>query len=359
MGVFKINGTDILTIAEVISTSDKRGKSAAFSSGKLNVTGLSTASKTLANAPSGYFWTENLVGLKLKVNGTADTVSRVGCRPQLNSLIQGDIIDGYTVTLSKQSDGSVYASYSANSGLNKTVVPASVKAKYIYVTVQSAGGAGGQGKNNNQGGGSGGGSGAACLFGVRIDHTGNFLEMNISGYTTGGGGQTTVYYIDSAGTKTLVATLAGGYKGADGYSSSGGAAGSGSWGTAHSNIHRIDVLSGLTGGHGIQKGSGGAAATAGSSNRYSKTYGPSGENNTLNINVSGGAASGTDPGGGGAASRFPYYADTGAGGAGGASGNAGHPGGCGAGGGGGANKGVFQSAVSGGRGGAGCYNIMY
>ena len=46
MGVFKINGTNILTIAEVISDTDVRQKSAAFSSGKLNVTGLSDVNKT-------------------------------------------------------------------------------------------------------------------------------------------------------------------------------------------------------------------------------------------------------------------------------------------------------------------------
>ena len=51
MGVFKVNGTDITTIAEVINNTDTRGKSAAFSSGKLNVTGLADSNKTLANAP--------------------------------------------------------------------------------------------------------------------------------------------------------------------------------------------------------------------------------------------------------------------------------------------------------------------
>ena len=51
MGVFKVNGTDITTIAEVINNTDTRGKSTAFSSGKLNVTGLADSNKTLANAP--------------------------------------------------------------------------------------------------------------------------------------------------------------------------------------------------------------------------------------------------------------------------------------------------------------------
>lgn len=356
MGVFKINGTNILTIAEVISDTDVRQKSAAFSSGKLNVTGLSDANKTLANAPSGYFWTENIVGNKLKVNGVADTVSRVGCRPQLNNFVYGAIIDGYTVTLKKQADGSIIGLNSLNSTTFEAV-PASINAKYLYITVQSAGGAGGQGVASNKGGGSGGGSGAACLFCVKVDHTGDFLEMSISGYTTGAGGQSTIYYIDSSGTKTLIATLNGGSKGADGYSSSGGAGGSGTWNNTHANIYRIDILNGLFGGHGKQYN--GVNATAGSNSSYTKTYGVSGEKNTLTVNVSGGVASGTDPGGGGAAGRLPSAWSSGKGGAGGADGNAGSAGLNGAGGGGGANKGIFQSNVSGGKGGAGCFNIMY
>ena len=356
MGVFKINGTNILTIAEVISDTDVRQKSAAFSSGKLNVTGLSDVNKTLANAPSGYFWTENIVGNKLKVNGVADTVSRVGCRPQLNNFAGGMIVDGYTVTLQKKTDGSIYAQASLSSA-SQTVVPASINAKYLYILIQSAGGAGGQGVASNKGGGSGGGSGAACIFCVKIDHTGDFLEMNISGYTTGAGGQSTVYYIDSSGTKTQIATLNGGSKGADGYNPRGGAGGSGTWNNTHANIYRIDMLNGVSGGHGKQYN--GVNATAGSNSSYTKTYGVSGEKNTLTVNVSGGAASGTDPGGGGGAGRLPYFLSSGKGGDGGAAGNSGYNGLNGAGGGGGANKGIFQSNVSGGRGGAGCFNIMY
>ena len=352
MGVFKINGTDILTLAEVVANSDTRQKSAAFSSGKLNVTGLSDSSKTLANAPSGYFWTTNIVGSKLKVNGTADTVSAKGCRPLYISQYSGN--GSGTFYINKSTDGSVFLN-----GSSTIYIPASYDAKYIYVCFSAGAGGGGAGKENNQGGGGGGGGGSGALYIIKIDHTGIFAKIVLgsggsagSGSAGGTGRNSSLYYVYANGTETLLCTCNGG--GGGGYSQTAGTSGGISYYTNITGIAQY-VATGVGGAGGKGHTYGGTASANGSSVSYSLS-GNDPENSTLSGTTSGGSRGTSDGGGGGGANRS--HSTLGSGGTGGTSGGNGTQG-HNRGGGGGANRGLFAGNSIGGIGGTGSFQFLY
>ena len=195
MGTFKVNGTDIKAIAEVISTRDARAKSAFFSSGKVLVSGLSDSSKTLANAPESQYanWgLHNIVGNKLLVNGVADTVARLGTRPNFASLTYlGGESSGSTVELK-------YDKSTDTLKLQTTSAPVIVKysatgkSVVVFELVGAGGGAGG-GNVNFWGGatGGGGGGGGCSILGIidmnLVPNSTLTISVGTGGY--GGGGK--------------------------------------------------------------------------------------------------------------------------------------------------------------------------
>lgn len=325
MGEFKINGTSILTCGEVISTSSVKGKSSAFSSGKLNVTGLSDSSKTIANAPAGYGWTTNLVGNKLKVNGVADTVSAKGCRPNAvkwDYFEVGTVSGAEDVYVTKETDGSIKAD-------GTTVIAASNNVKYFYIVFQAPGGGGGSGKGGGGSayGGGGGGGGAACIMRVYAPSAGTVVRINASyGRGDGGGAQSssgskpsgadgtsggTFKIYNSAG--TLVATLTGGGGGSSGWSdpSTGGGGGTFTQGTVPSGW-KVWGKNGYDGTGGFKHNAPNDASwgTFGGGGSYSMSEDmPSGET-TFSWTTQGGEKNGTKNdggGGGGGAAVMPPF----------------------------------------------------
>ena len=250
MGIFKINGTNILDLADIRSSSSATTrKSVAFSSGKLNVTGLADSDKTLSNAPAtsypGWFFT-NIVGNKLKVNGVVDTVSKKGCRPifiewsaKSNGSAQNqNTSTNTTITLTYNSSSdaiTVNSPYtSADSYVSSSLLNGSVY-NHISVIMFSILGGGGGGGGSGVGKGGGGGGGGGSVVGLIDFKTlpGNKLTIELGhagngGHSTGstgvagaGGGRTVVK--DGNGTELCIAYGGGG--GANG--GAGGGAGGG------------------------------------------------------------------------------------------------------------------------------------
>ena len=273
MGVFKINGTSVLECAEVVNTGDNRSKSTFFSNSKVQVTGLSDSSKTLANAPSGS-WSNwalyNIVGSKLKVNGTADTVAKRGTRPHVVYTnwpsdigwvenYQTDADRSLTLTYNKSTNtitcthnSTFAAGWNTDCLENGGTIP---NTSVIVVTL-SGGGGGGGGSGVGAGGGGGGGGGTVTAIldfnampgnscKITVGHAGQYgSSTSTTGY---GGSAGTASYITINGT-TMVTCAAGGggQKGKDGGGGGGGSV------TVHSNhsngFHAYITCSGGNGG---------------------------------------------------------------------------------------------------------------
>lgn len=164
MGVFKVNGTDILELGQVltIGSTEKRKTSTAFSSGKLNATGLSDSNKALANAPYGSYpnWGfHNIVGNKLKVNGVQDTVAKKGTRPAFNH---------YISACHYENDNSARMVYDAETGILTINGSKTVSGSVFIFDLCGGGGGGGAGGYSFWGSanGGGGGGGGASIFGL-------------------------------------------------------------------------------------------------------------------------------------------------------------------------------------------------
>lgn len=266
MGTFKVNGIDIKAIAEVISTSDARAKSAFFSSGKVLVTGLSDSSKTLANAPPTSGWPiYNIVGDKLKVNGVADSVARLGTRPNFRSLNYLTSISALDLTLeyNKSTDTLTLKSPSY------TYYTATGRSVVVFELV-GAGGGGGGGHVNFWGGatGGGGGGGGASVIGI-IDMNqvpGGSLSIHTGYGGSGGGGKSAGSagdwsYIACSGYNSCIAY--GGEGGSSGNSSGSAAASGGSGGGwAYGNIPGIYHLFCCNGASGGSSSSGGGYSSS-------------------------------------------------------------------------------------------------
>lgn len=364
MGVFKVNGVDIKTIAEVISTSDARAKSRAFSSGTLiHVTGLSDSNKTLANAPGSYtnWGMHNIVGNSLKVNGSSDTVAKLGTRPNfatkslLASSSSGNLILQYTpstdtLVLKTNADPST----TIYTGVGKSVV--------IFQLIGPGGGGGG-GNVNFWGGatGGGGGGGGATLIGM-IDMNvvpGNKLNITVGSPGSGGSGK------NKGGNGSNSTIACSGYTSAVAAAGTGGAAGAGSGGGKVSggtggspttgNIPGVYIVFQNYGGDGGSSQSTGTTTSSKSTTISVDqiTFGATGQSG-----AGYGSGSNNTPGGGGGASGALMYSSSspGAGGADRGNGGAGSSYGAG-GGGGGAN--ASGSGQSGGSGSAGGFQIFY
>ena len=311
MGTFKVNGTDIKAIAEVISTSDARAKSAFFSSGKVHVSGLSDSSKTLANAPESKYanWgLHNIVGNKLLVNGVADTVARLGTRPHFASLTylggesSGSIVvlkyDKSTDTLKLQTTSDpVTVKYSAT---GKSVV--------VFELVGAGGGAGG-GNVNFWGGatGGGGGGGGASMLGIidmnLVPNSTISINVGTGGYGGGGksaGGDGKPSILFCSGYESFGA--GGGKGGGAGKSSDGSAATGGAGGKCSlGNIPGVYYLLLADGGKG---GNSPAAGTTTSNHTLTIAM----DSTTLtSTGKTGGSGGGTNGGGGGGASGSTIY----------------------------------------------------
>lgn len=365
MGTFKVNGTDIKAIAEVISTSDARAKSAFFSSGKVLVSGLSDSSKTLANAPESQYanWgLHNIVGNKLLVNGVVDTVARLGTRPNFASLTYlGGESSGSTVELKydKSTDtlklqttsDPVIVKYSAT---GKSVV--------VFELVGAGGGAGG-GNVNFWGGatGGGGGGGGCAILGIidmnLVPNSTLTISVGTGGYGGGGksaGGAGGASTISCSGYTSF---SAGGGSGGSAGRSSGSSWAPGGEGGTYSlgnipGVHYILLDSGKRGGN-------------------SSSAGGSSDNTTLKIPIdsvyitstgktggSAGSGNNNTGGGGGGASGSTIYGSC-APGKGGADRNNGGSGAYVGAGGGGGGANASGSGQSGGAGSAGAFRIFY
>ena len=365
MGTFKVNGTDIKAIAEVISTSDARAKSAFFSSGKVLVSGLSDSSKTLANAPESQYanWgLHNIVGNKLLVNGVADTVARLGTRPNFASLTYlGGESSGSTVELKydKSTDtlklqttsDPVIVKYSAT---GKSVV--------VFELIGAGGGAGG-GNVNFWGGatGGGGGGGGASIFGIidmnLVPNSTLTISVGTGGYGGGGksaGGAGGASTISCSGYTSF---SAGGGRGGSAGRSSGSSWAPGGDGGTHSlgnipGVHYILLSSGERGGN-------------------SSSAGGSSDSTTLKIPIdsvyitstgktggSAGSGNNNTGGGGGGASGSTIYGSCAPGNGGADRNNGGSGAYVGAGGGGGGAN-ASGSGQSGGAGSVGAFRIFY
>lgn len=265
MGVFKVNGKDITTIAEVISTSDKRKSSTAFSSGKLKVTGLSDSGKTLANAPSGSYedWGfHNIVGNKLKVNGTADSVSKKGCRPNFASF--SDYL------YSKEGSATVTITYDSSKGTIKAG-DTTINASVLIFQLVGAGGGGGAGGYSFWGSanGGGGGGGGGSIFGL-LDFNnmpGGKATVVVgaqgsSGSGEGSGGAGGASYIND-GNGTRICTCNGGGAGTgDTRDHVGGKGGSGGTVSCIADCSYFRCFGKQTGGNGGNCGSAGGSCSS-------------------------------------------------------------------------------------------------
>ena len=311
MGVFKVNGTDITTIAEVINNTDTRGKSTAFSSGKLNVTGLADSNKTLANAPESDYpnWgLHNIVGNKLKVNGVADTVAKKGTRPNFSNLtLLYSTSENRTITYDPNKDITYFYVDSEFPQYNKTA-----EGKSVFVFEITSGGGGGGGGNVNFWGGAtggGGGGGGVTMAGI-VDLSrapGNSLTIQSTGTDryfyggSGGGGKsnggagTTLQMIING---TVVLTAYGGGGGKAGASSGGGTVAGGAAGTA-SYIEPTDYFRVFSYGLG---GYGGKSTAAGDKTDSTSINIPFDGTKVSMTGQSGGSGGGTNGGGGGGAS---------------------------------------------------------
>lgn len=272
MGIFKVNGVDIKTIAEVVSTSDARAKSQAFSSGKLNVSGLSDSNKTLANAPESKYanWgLHNIVGDKLLVNGVADTVARLGTRPNFKALTYlGGESSGSTVELKYDSTTDTLKLQTTS---DPTIVKYSATGKSVVVfELVGAGGGAGGGNVNFWGGatGGGGGGGGASILGI-IDMNlvpGSTLTISVGFGGSGGGGKSA----GSAGEASTIScsgytncSASGGKGGGAGKSSGSSAATGGAGGTcASGNIPGVHCLLLRNGGKGGNSSSPGTTTSS-------------------------------------------------------------------------------------------------
>lgn len=320
----------------------------------VKVAGLQTA-----NAPSGYLWSNNIVGSKIKLinsNGgqVIDTMSARGCRPRMVPYYK-DYTAG-TITLTVKSDGYIYA--------GSTKIVSRADHKYIYIGVNGAGGGGGSGASWNAGGGGGGAGGCGAFFCVKVPESGDFAKIvqGAGGTSKGGsagtaGASSSLYYIEN-GTETLLAVATGGTAGAKGWNSGNDTPASTITSIANSvsgKYTRIGYWSGGIGGrgHGYNTGD---SHDGGSINVTKTDYDVS--TTFTGTGGTGPYRDGTrvqDPGGGGGAGALG-----GNGGLGGYGGNAstcvvGDPG---AGGGGGPNTGIFAGEASGSAGGNG-YFVIY
>jgi hypothetical protein len=273
MGVFKINGTSVLDCCEVVNTGDNRKKSAFFNSGKVSVTGLSDSSKTLANAPASSYanWgLYNMVGSKLKVNGTADTVAKKGTRPHL---VYGsnptDI--GWVENYQTDADRSLTLAYDKSTNSIKCTHNSTFAAGWyngcckggavlentsVLVIALSGGGGGGGGSGVGAGGGGGGGAGTVTAVldfnamtnnkcTITLGHAGNYGSSTSTVGNSGSAG--TASYITIGSTKVVTCAAGGG-----GQNGKAGGGGSGGAVTLHANhtlgFHAYITCSGGKGG---------------------------------------------------------------------------------------------------------------
>lgn len=362
MGIFKVNGVDIKTIAEVISTSDARAKSQAFSSGKLNVPGLSDSGKTLANAPESQYanWgLHNIVGNKLLVNGVVDTVARLGTRPNFAALTYlGGESSGNTVELK-------YDKSTDTLKLQTTSDPVTVKysatgKSVVVFELVGAGGGGGGGNVNFWGGasGGGGGGGGCSILGIidmnLVPNSTLTISVGTGGY--GGGGKSA----GSAGGASTIScsgytsfSAGGGSGGGAGKSSGSSAAAGGAGGTySLGNIPGVYYLLLADGGKG---GSSTAAGTTTSNHTLTIAM----DSTTLtSTGKTGGSGGGTNGGGGGGASGSTIYGSC-VPGNGGADRNNGSSGAYVGAGGGGGGAHFSGNGQSGGAGSVGAFRIFY
>ena len=348
MAIFQINGKDINTVCEVISTSDTRGKSAFFSSPKINAAAFLGSGKTIANAPSGYYWSTPIAAGKLKVNGVVDTISKKGCRPLCT-----------TAAYTKYGSGTIklYGSSGTIKDNNTGATIFSSGVEKFYVLVTGGGGGSGRGGNNNTGSGGGGGGGGtaiACMkYGGNTFGTVIIGEGGSAGGTGGTGGTSTI--------KTSNATIAtawggGGGKYAD-QSGNAAAGAGGSYSLGEDTTGSKDKGKGIGGCNGTAGANGtayNAGGRKGSDLSYSFNDCPEGSKGGFSVNRSTAAVGKNGSGGGGGHSVVCAGAS---GGQGGSKGNAGKEGGAGAGGGG--CTGFFSSEQAGAAGAAGCAIFYY
>lgn len=365
MGAFKVNGTDITVLGEVIGNSDARAKSAFFSSGKISVPGLSNASKTLANAPVGaysYWGLHNIVGDKLKVNGVADTVAMRGTRPNFKTV--NDVFLGGTVgTYKVQHDPATHITTITNPYNTNTVL--SNWESVFYFQIVGAGGGGGGGGVNWLGGATGGagGGGGASIVGLidLLEAPDHYITIEVGAGGAGGGGKTN----GAAGGDTVVKNSSGsvlckaegGKGGVRGVNSGGTAsnAGAGGWiSYTDNNTYYRSLLA--DGG-----GSGGKSSSSGESTATITQNIPMDSITLTAKGQSGGAngSGGSNTGGGGGGASAPLIFSDSTGGTGGADrANGSNAIGLGAGGGGGgANAG--GSGQAGGSGANGHFTLFY
>lgn len=362
MGTFKVNGTDIKAIAEVISTSDARAKSAFFSSGKVLVSGLSDSSKTLANAPESKYanWgLHNIVGDKLLVNGVADTVARLGTRPNFASLTYlGGESSGNTVQL-KYDKSTDTLKLQTTSDPVTVIYSATGKSVVVFELVGAGGGAGG-GNVNFWGGatGGGGGGGGCSILGIidmnLVPNSTLTIRVGTGGYGGGGksaGGAGGASTISCSGYTSF--TAGGGSGGAAGRPSDGSWAPGGEGGTYSvgniPGVRYIYLSSGERGGN--------STAAGGSSDSTTLKI-PMDAINITSTGKTGGSGGGTNGGGGGGASGSTIYGSC-APGKGGADRNNGSSGAYVGAGGGGGGAHFSGGGQSGGAGSVGAFRIFY
>lgn len=354
MATFLIDGKDINEVLEIIPQSSIKEKSTFFNNPKINTSSFLGSGNTIANAPSGYWWTEDIKAGKLLVNGVPSTNSAKGCRPwcPIGSHYYGVTTSGtYVITIDA----------SGNIKCGSTVVfPSSKSVKYFFVAIVGAGGGSGRGGNNNTGSGGGGGSGATMVLCIKANKPslGETTVCTISvgaggsaGGTGGTGGSTSI----TINGHTYYAYGGGGGSYADG--SGNAAAGNGgtcseSKGTATLNSIIVGTCNGVAGGNGTAYNIGGKAGPTISCdiNYFPPKEASKGIISTLTQTANGGVGAG----GTGAPSVFAGYAG---GATGGYAGNVGNPPGGGAGGGG--CTGFFTSEKAGAAGAPGGFFIYY
>lgn len=308
MGVFKVNNVDILNIAEIIETSDagKRKSSKAFSSGKLNISGLSDSDKTLANAPYGDYpnWGfHNIVGNKLKVNGVQDTVAAKGTRPSFyNHHYDAFAKSGtatFTITYDKDTNSLVGGTYTLSS------------ASVLLFCLVGGGGGGGAGGCSIWGAahGGGGGGGGASIYGM-LDFNnmpGNSVTVYIGacgegGTSEGDGTDGEASYIND-GNGNRICTCGGGSGGiGDHRDHDGGSGGSGGTVSCIADCSYFRCF-------GKQNGAAGGAHAANGTSCAAMSVTTPDDITCVTYATSGGEQGGTatyDGGGGGASGTFMY-----------------------------------------------------
>ena len=168
-GELKIDGIDILNIAETVEASSEKTKPAALFNGKLKIANLTNRSETLVNAPDGYRWKDNdIIGNKLKMDGVSDGIAKKGTRPNIGSAYKSltfsnsSFSSNIEVIINKDSNGVIV--------INNTVrLPLGMdEKKNFYLMVQGSGGSGSGGGSG--GGGAGGGAGACACFAIEAQY---------------------------------------------------------------------------------------------------------------------------------------------------------------------------------------------